>query len=296
MTLSPHFLKREVEAVMKEKVKKAFRTIRLTFVNFSYHSGGKNAAALAYYLLFALFPLLIFLSNFLGLLELDIYSITATLTEFLPREIVDIIENYLDYTAQNSSHTLMWFAFVFSVWFPMRAVRGLMTDVRRIYGLGRPHYPVVQTVIQLLYTVVFVAVISITLVLSMMGENVITFVCGFFPKEILDISEYLLRAWQYLRFLPMGILMFVAIATLYFLAIDGKRPVRKVLPGIFLSMVSWMVLSIGFSVYVENFANYSIIYGAMGAVMILLIWLYLSANILLLGAEFNVALEESKKI
>ena len=52
----------------------------------------------------------------------------------------------------------------------------------------------------------------------------------------------------------------------------------------------------GFSVYVENFANYSIIYGAMGAVMILLIWLYLSANILLLGAEFNVALEESKKI
>jgi len=90
--------------------------------------------------------------------------------------------------------------------------------------------------------------------------------------------------------------MFVAIATLYFLAIDGKRPVRKVLPGIFLSMVSWMVLSIGFSVYVENFANYSIIYGAMGAVMILLIWLYLSANILLLGAEFNVALEESKKI
>ena len=282
--------------MIKEKIRKGVRILRLTFVNFSHHNGAKNAAALAYYLLFALFPLLIFLSNFLGLLELDIYSIVATLNEFLPKEIVDIIENYLDYTTKNSSHTLMWFAFVFSVWFPMRAVRGLMTDIRRSYGFGRPRYPIVHTVIQLLYTVVFVAVVSVTLVLTMMGENVIAFACGFIPKDILDISEYLLEAWQYLRFLPMGILMFVAIATLYFLAIDGKRPVRKVLPGIFLSMVSWLVLSIGFSAYVENFANYTLVYGAMGAVMILLIWLYLSATVLLLGAEFNVALEESHSL
>ena len=55
---------------MREMIKKLFRTIRLTFVNYSNHSGSKNAAALAYYLLFALFPLLIFLSNFLGLLDL----------------------------------------------------------------------------------------------------------------------------------------------------------------------------------------------------------------------------------
>ncbi len=276
---------------MRQMMKNFFRTIRLTFVNYSNHSGSKNAAALAYYLLFALFPLLIFLSNFLGLLALDIHSVTGALSEFLPKEIVSIVESYLDYIAQNSSHTLMWFAFVFSVWFPMRAVRGLMTDVRRAYGLGRPRYPVVHTVIQLLYTLVFVAVISVTLVLSMLGKNVIISVCSLFPAVIPDVSGYLLRAWQYLRFLPMGILMFVAIATLYYLAIEGKRPVRRILPGIFLSMFSWLLLSVGFSVYVENFANYTIIYGAMGAVIILLIWLYLSANILLIGAEFNVALE-----
>ena len=55
-------------------------------------------------------------------------------------------------------------------------------------------------------------------------------------------------------------------------------------------MVVWLVVSIGFSVYVENFANYSVIYGTLGAVIVLLVWLYLTSFVLILGAEFNAAL------
>lgn len=263
----------------------------LTLRNFVRHNGTKNAAALAYYLLFALFPLLIFISNLLGNLDLDIYQITNTLGEILPEDVVNIIESYLGYVADNSTHTLMWFSLVFSVIFPMRAVKGLMVDVRRAYGLGSPTYPTLFLIVQFLYTLIFVIVISFTLILSLMGENVITFVCSFFPADYFNISDYLLGLWQYLRFLPMGILMFVAIGILYILAIEIRRPVRHVFPGIFLALLSWLVISVGFAVYVENFGNYSVIYGAMGAVVVLLIWLYMSAIILILGAEFNAALE-----
>ncbi len=62
------------------------------------------------------------------------------------------------------------------------------------------------------------------------------------------------------------------------------------MPGIAAALTSWMIVSIGFSFYVENFANYSIIYGTLGAVIVLLIWLYMTAAILILGAELNVAL------
>lgn len=276
----------------KGKIGNPGQVVRVTIRNFSHHNSSKSAAALAYYLLFALFPLLIFISNLLGNLDLDIYKITQTLAEILPDDIVSIVENYLGYIADNSSHTLMWFSLVFSVIFPMRAVRGLMTDIRRAYGFGRPRYPFIHTVMQLLYTLIFVVVISLTLILSMSGENVITFISGLFPQGYFDISEYLLSLWQYLRFLPMGILMFIAITVLYVLAMEAKKPLRSILPGIFLSVISWLILSIGFSVYVENFAKYTVIYGAMGAVIVLLIWLYMSANILVLGAEFNAALEE----
>ena len=63
-----------------------------------------------------------------------------------------------------------------------------------------------------------------------------------------------------------------------------------IMPGVVLAMVAWLVVSIGFSAYVENVADYSVIYGTLGAVIVLLIWLYLTSFILILGAEFNVAL------
>ena len=74
------------------------------------------------------------------------------------------------------------------------------------------------------------------------------------------------------------------------MAQDRKHRVRTVLPGVVLAMVVWLVVSIGFSVYVENFANYSVIYGTLGAVIVLLVWLYLTSFVLILGAEFNAAL------
>ena len=77
--------------------------LRLLLTNFFEHDVGKNAAALAYYLLFALFPLLIFLSNVLGLLNLDITSIMQVLQRILPNDIVGLVESYLEHVSHTSS-------------------------------------------------------------------------------------------------------------------------------------------------------------------------------------------------
>lgn len=93
-----------------EKASVFMSTLRLLIHNFFDHNVGRNAAGLAYYLLFALFPLLVFLSNLLGLLHLNITSITHALQQFLPKDIVGIIESYLEYVSNTSSHSLLWFA------------------------------------------------------------------------------------------------------------------------------------------------------------------------------------------
>ena len=260
--------------------------------NYFEHDVGKNAAALAFYLLFALFPLLIFISNLLGLLNLNVNAILEALAGFLPRDVVDLVEAYLDHISRSSNQVLLWFSLVFSVWFPMRAVKGLMGDVRRAYHLGKPKHPWMYTIRRFVYTVVFLLVVVITLILLTLGEHVLGYISTLLPEGALQISGYLLRAWQYLRFVPAGLLMLAALGALYAASMDEHQPIKKLLPGIIAALVSWMIVSIGFSFYVENFANYSVIYGTLGTVIVLLMWLYITAIILIMGAELNAVLKK----
>ncbi|MBP3300772.1 MAG: YihY/virulence factor BrkB family protein [Clostridia bacterium] len=267
--------------------------IKTVSMNFYRHNLSKNAASLAYYLLFSLFPFLIFLSNLLGLLDLNVYTITHFLSNFLPSDVVALVENYLDYVATNSSHTLLWFSLVFSVWFPFRAVQGLMDDVRRAYSLKRPRNFLYYTLKQLVYTMMFLAILVLTLLLTLMGENVLSSILSLFPSN-LHLSDYVLQIWQYLRFLPAGLLMFCAIGFLYSIALDEPRPFRSTILGALIALISWLVVSIGFSFYVENFSHYSAIYGTLGTVIVLILWLYLTAFLLILGAELNAAIEKAR--
>lgn len=291
-----------METVIKENIqakpkRQLFKpTIRLMVSNFMEHEVDKNAATLAYYLLFALFPLLIFISNLLGLLDLDITAISQGVQQVLPKDIVEVLESYLNYVSNNSSHTLLWFALIFSVWFPMRAVRGLMDYVRLAYHLDKPKNLVVYTVRQLVYTILLLVVIALTLFCLTMGEHVVGFIINLVPNSTLMISDYLLGIWQYLRFLPVGLFMLAALGTLYAASLDKRQSAKDIAPGIIVALAVWMVVSIGFSFYVENFASYSIIYGTLGAVMVLLMWLYLTAVILIMGAELNAAILQVKEI
>jgi len=266
------------------------RTIRLLFKNIFEHEILKSAAALAYYLMFALFPLLIFVSNLLGVLDLNVTGITQGLERFLPQDVTVILGTYLDYVSETSSHALLWFSLVFTIWFPMRAVKGLMDDVRTAYHLGSPKKPLIYRIRQLTYTIILLVVIAVTLVLSTIGQHVLEFANSQMPANVLQFSDFFMRIWQYVRFIPMALLMYLAIGILYAGSMDEKPTHGAFTPGILTALILWMVVSVAFSFYVENFANYSIIYGTLGAVIVLLMWLYLTAIILILGAEVNAAL------
>ena len=275
---------------MFEMVKKS-SVIRLAIQNAITHDVGKSAAALTYYMLFALFPLLIFISNLVGLLDLNVASITAALLPIMPDDVVYLLESYLNHITDNSSEVLLWFSLVFTVWFPMRAVKGLMDDVRLAYGLGKPAKPVLYTIRQLVFTVVFLVFIVILFLLAILGRRFVTTVTAWLGiNQVLQIPPILLNLWQYLRFALLAAIMFAVVGMLYAIAQDRKQGVKTIMPGLLLAMISWLAVSICFSVYVENFANYSVIYGTLGAVIVLLVWLYLTSFVLILGAEFNAAL------
>lgn len=267
-------------------------TVCLVLRNFTEHEVGKNAAALAYYLLFTIFPLTIFFSNLLGLLDINISLTSEQFDKFMPRDVVILLESYFDYVSNSSSYKLLWFSLVFSIWFPMRAVSGIMDSVRVAYRLEKPENSVRYIIKQLLYTVVFLFVIVACLILTIIGKNFMLFIWSITPDETIWLAEIFASIWQYFRFVPIGFLMLAALGSLYALSLDEKHKQGAMIPGIIVAMLVWMIASIIFSFYVENIASYSVIYGTLGAMIILLMWLYLTALSIIMGVEFNAALQE----
>lgn len=273
-----------------------WKSVRSTAKNITEHEVGQSAAALTYYLLFALFPMLIFISNLLGMLELNVTAITTYLLRIMPDDVVYLLEAYLNYVQEESSGTLLWFSLAFSVFFPFRAVRSLTRGVRRAYQLEKPEKPIRHAIRQVIFTVAFLLIVIAAFALSVFGRRFVSLVTSWLELgKFLQIPPPLLRLWQYLRFALVGALMFAIILMLHLVALGTRYSVKSLMPGIVLSLISWLTVSICFSVYVENFGNYSVIYGTLGTVIVLLIWLYMTSFLLILGAEFNASLYTIRK-
>ena len=253
------------------------------------HDVGRDSAALTYYLLFAIFPLLIFISTLLGVLNLDIESTTAFLAEFIPGDVVNVVRSYLEYVSENASRQLMWFSLIFSVWFPMRAASCLMRSVRKAMGRGMPKSAVISLLRNLIFTVWLIVMIVLTLVLTTVGRRALALV-----SDWVILPPGFVNLWNSMRFVLLGVAVFLLLIPLYMLAQGTRCPLREIVPGVGGSLLVWMLLSFAFSYYVEHLARYTQLYGAIAAIVVVLLWLYMSGTIMIMGAEFNGAILDMK--
>ena len=249
---------------------------------FVQHKVGVQSAALAFYLLFMIFPFLIFISALLGLLDLNVTAILLVLGEFLPREVVDIVQAYLLHVGQEPNVRLMLFGLFFSLWFPMRATSALMQAVRQAYHLGPPRREIIHWLKTLIYTVMLILTIAVTLAFMTVGDRLLSWLMVQFRLPV-----FWAELWRRLRFPAAGTAGYFALFFLYALSQDGVRPWRELWPGTAAALAAWLGLNWLYAEYVERFAHYSLLYGSIGAVIVLLIWLNMTAMVLILGAEFN---------
>ena len=266
------------------------RFFHLMFHRYLSHRVGIQSAALAFYLLFTLFPFLIFISALLGLLQLDVAEILHIIDDFLPREVVSLIGVYLTYVGSNSNLRLLLFGLLFSVYFPMRAANSLMHATRTAYRLGPPYNPILHWVKTFLYTVFLIGSIALALILMTVGERVLLYAVNQFRLPVL-IAEL----WVMLRFPVIAVVGYFAVFFLYALAQDHARPWRDLWPGTLAALAGWIILNGAYAFYVNHIAHYSALYGSIGTVIVLLVWLNLSAVVLIMGAEMNGTLASLRK-
>ena len=255
------------------------RGVYLLVQRYLRHNVGMQGAALAFYLLFMIFPLLIFISSLLGLLQLDVDAILAVLGEFLPREVVSFV-----------GMKLLLFGLFFSLYFPMRATNTLMRSVRIAYHLGPPRGALSQLVKTLLYTAVLIATIALTLTLMSVGDRLLLYAVDNF-----GLPRFWAALWADLRFPVAAVAGYFALFFLYALSQDGRQPWRNIWPGTMAALGAWLALNWLYASYVQNFADYSLLYGSIGTAIALLIWLYMTAVTLIMGAELNATLISLRK-
>ncbi len=105
------------------------------------------------------------------------------------------------------------------------------------------------------------------------------------------IGQIVVTLWTWLRWPVAVLLLILAVATIYYVTPDVEQDFRFITPGSTIAVLVWIGASVGFGYYVQNFADYSATYGSIGAIIVLLVYFFISAAVLLFGAEVNAVIE-----
>jgi membrane protein len=245
------------------------------------------ASALAYQMLFSLFPFLLFLIALIGFLHLpDFFSWLRLQSELvLPPQALDQVNPVID-QLQQSKGGLLSIGIVIALWTASAGVRLMMSAMNAAYDVveARPVWKRIP--LSVLYTVGIAGMLLAAAALMVTGPQVINWLAAQIGME-----DFIVTLWTILRWPLIIILLMVAVALMYYVMPDVKQTFRFITPGSVLAVVVWIVASLGFAYYVKTFADYNAMYGSIGAIIVLLLYFYISAAVLLLGAEMNAVIE-----
>ena len=245
------------------------------------------ASALAYQMLFSLFPFILFLIALIGFLHLpDFFSWLRLQSELvLPPQALEQVNPVID-QLQQSKGGLLSIGIVIALYTASAGVRLMMSAMNAAYDVveGRPIWK--RFPLSIVYTVGIAGMLLIAAALMVLGPQVMGWIAG-----QVGLEEAIVTIWTIARWPVIVILMMVAVALIYYVMPDVKQDFRFITPGSVLAVVVWILASLGFAFYVKTFANYNAMYGSIGAIIVLLLYFYISAAVLLLGAEMNAVIE-----
>lgn len=249
-----------------------------------------NAAQLAYYMLFSIFPMLLIAATLLAYLHIDKDSVFNMIKEFAPDQIMDFLEENLNNLLTQKNGGLLSIGIIATLWSASNGMNAVMKSLNKAYGVTNKRNYVVQRLLSMFFTLAMLATVGATLLLLVFGQQI-----GMFLINHLNFSEDFLSFWNNLRWTVTLIVIFVVFTFLYWVAPNRRSTLISVLPGALFSTIGWTVASLGFAYYVNNFGNYSATYGSIGVIIILMLWFYLTGIILMVGGELNATLAIRKK-
>lgn len=245
------------------------------------------ASQLAFFFLLSLFPLLIFLITLLPYLNLDEGQIFIFIRDYAPLSVSLLIENTLGEILNNRNGGLLSIGALATVWSASKGMNALSKALNLSYFTKETRSFLISRSMSIVFTIMLIAVLVVALILPVFGQQI-----GLLAFSYLGFEDGFLRLWNQLRWVIPPILIFLVFSIIYWLVPNLKIRFTSILPGAAFSTIGWIITSLAFSYYVGNFANYSSTYGSIGAIIVLMMWLYFSGIILMLGGQINAVMTE----
>lgn len=242
------------------------------------------AGAIAFQAFLSIFPLIIFLLALLGFLGIPSFFdwILNQAQTALPQSAYDLVQRIVAQVRGQASGGLLSFGIIFALLSASSAVRMAMIALNVTYDVeDRTAWK--KYALSVLYTLVLVVLVIVAVGLMLLGNQVI----GWLAQQI-GLGSLFVALWTWLRWPVAVVLLMVILAFVYYLFPNTTQPFKFITPGAVIAVIVWIIASFVFSYYLTNFATYSATYGALAGIIVLLLYLFISAATMLLGAEVNV--------
>jgi membrane protein len=274
----------------KASARSAFGIVIKAVADFNRHDMATYAAALAYRLLFSIFPFLVFLVTLLGFLGMpEMFDwLREQAAYLLPDQAMDLVNTVVSEVATPRGG-LMSVAVALAIWSASAAVLGTMNALNVVFEVRERRAAWKRVLISLLYTLALALMLVLAAAMMITGPELLTWAARY-----VHLDAYFIRVWSWIRWPLIFFLMILIVSMVYYAGPNLKQPFRLVTPGAVLAVTAWVAASLGFAFYVQSFASYNKTYGSMGAVIVLLLYFFLSAAVILFGAEVNAVRARSR--
>ncbi|WP_353892849.1 YihY/virulence factor BrkB family protein [Proteinivorax hydrogeniformans] len=249
------------------------------------------AATLAFYFMLAIFPFLIFILALISYIPITIEQIHHFVHEFAPSHLAQLFIDTILEVVSEPKGGLLSFGILASIWTASNGINALVRALNKVHNVDETRSFVKLKMISIFMTLGIVITFFVILLMPVFGDEILRFL-----GRVFYFSNQTINFLNYLRWIISVVIMITALMLIYYIAPNKNIAFRHVVLGAITATLGWLLISYGFSIYIANFNNFTATYGALGGVIILMFWFYLSGFILIIGGEINATLYNIRNI
>lgn len=277
---------------LEEKIPRKDKLLRLIQIfqsNWERATVNQSGAEMAYFVLLSLFPLLLVIANVIPLLPIETNEMLAIVADFVPQDIFNIIEPILEGYLESASGGFISFGLLTAIWSASKVITILRRVLDDVYGSVQKKNFVIGRILSLFVMIGILFVIGAALFIFVFGEQILEFVQNTIGFDIPFVQEFLLLRWVILI-----VILFAVLLIVYRFVPNHHLSFKYSYQGAIFATIAWMLLTQGFSIYLAVASDDALTNATFGGFLALMLFLYFTSIVILLGALLNAIIFEWK--
>lgn len=242
---------------------------------------------LTYKIILSIFPFLTFLMSLLGFINIKIDELIPELSNIMPQQFLGIFNAFIQEVFYEQHASIMSISILLSIYSASSGFGAVIKGINRSYEQEEKRNFIIVQLISIFLVFLFAVAIISSVVLSISSEFIANALQSY---QIFGVQ--FINVFKILKYVALFTILFFTVIFIYKFSCCKKIKFKNIIPGVLFTTVLWVTSSKLYSIYIENFSNYSKIYGSIGSIFILLVWLNMISTFLLIGSEINSLLEK----